>query len=116
MQNIDEGLNKVIKFIQEKNYKEAENSILNDYKGEKNYLYFYCLGFINEEKNNLDDAIVHYKKSIEKKVDFYEAHFNLGTTFLKTKRPIEAKEIFLDLLKNLPDNYLLLFNLGLSYY
>jgi len=116
VQNIDEGLNKVIKFIQEKNYKEAENYILNDYKGEKNYLYFYCLGFINEEKNNLDDAIVHYKKSIEKKVDFYEAHFNLGTTFLKTKRPIEAKEIFLDLLKNLPDNYLLLFNLGLSYY
>ena len=59
-----------------------------------------------------DDAIKHFEKSIELAPDFYPAHNNLGSAYLKRGDVARAKDEFSEVVRLNPNDAMAYFNLG----
>ncbi len=83
--------------------------IINDkLKNSSNYIYHYRFGRILLSYNFIDEAIGHFKTTIEYKPDFVKAHRKLAACYLKKKEFSEAKYILhqaLDSGYTFPDIY-----------
>ncbi|MEQ6123276.1 tetratricopeptide repeat protein [Pseudotenacibaculum sp. MALMAid0570] len=72
-----------------------EEAIKND---PNNPILYYNLGVVNYNENKYEDAKKYYKKAIELKPDYYDAHMNMAVAILE-----KEKEIVEEMNKNLSD-------------
>ena len=95
---------------------EAKNKVVQLLKKYPNDPVLYnLLGAILAEQNNLDEAIVNYKKSIQIKPDYASAYNNLGTTLQKLQKFDEALNYYQQAIKFVPSFAQAHNNLGALY-
>ena len=60
-----------------------EEAIKND---PNNPILYYNLGVVNYNENKYEDAKKYYKKAIELKPDYYDAHMNMAVAILEKRK------------------------------
>lgn len=108
------NFNKIIELLKSSQFFLAKERLIDE---EKNYSFdkeFYnLLGFVETQLNNTDDAEKNYLKSISIDNNFYDPKINLAILYYRTGKLIEAKDIFLDIIKKDPLNFQCNYNLGI---
>ncbi len=67
------------------------------------------------KSGNLDEAIIAYKKAVEKKADYDAAWANLGAAYYAQQNLEEAEEAYLKAIDLAPDDADVVYNLGAIY-
>lgn len=62
------------------------------------------IGLIYFDQNNIQEAIVHFKKSVEFNASLYDAQFLLGECYVKIKDTEKAKKAFQSVIKLSPQS------------
>ena len=99
----------VINLIKSKNYKNAEISLLNVVKDEKNDFYPHqLLGVVYSKLGDLNKAISHFEISLKINPKNPGVIFNLGMIYLEQDNLDKSKEFFktIELDKNFIEGYL----------
>jgi predicted O-linked N-acetylglucosamine transferase (SPINDLY family) len=114
--NYKEGKNFFLvgKLVEEMKFSKAKELMLE----EKNlylsdYFYFNLLGFLEEQLGHFEDAINNYLNSIELNCNFTESKFSLANIYYKLGRLDDAKEIFLQIIKDNKKDHKPYFNLSI---
>ena len=81
---------------------------------ERNYMAHNQLGEILSRTDRLEEAIEHYRMSIEIRPEFPNTHVNMGTARMWQGRPDEARLHFVQALRTDPELVLGHYNLGLA--
>ena len=110
--NID-LIKNITDLISRKDFLSAKNKLSSFSEEEKDCYYFNMLGYVNQELEDFDEAEKNYIKSLDLNKDFLEARFNQGCLLVKKKLFSKAEEIFLELIKKNPEDYLSCYNLGI---
>lgn len=64
------------------------------------------IGLVYFDQNNIQEAIVHFKKAVELNSSFYDAHFLLGECYLRIKDTENARKAFQTVIKLSPQSSL----------
>ena len=114
--NYKEGKNFFLvgKLVEEMKFSKAKELMLE----EKNlylsdYFYFNLLGFLEEQLGHFEEAINNYLNSIELNCNFTESKFSLANIYYKLGRLDDAKEIFLQIIKDNKKDHKPYFNLSI---
>ena len=83
-------------------------------KNDKAWAAFYNLGNALADRGQVDEAIVHYRKALEIKPDYADAHFNLGFALEGRGQVDEAIAHFQKALEINPENVKAHINLGIA--
>lgn len=89
--SFDQKITEVLRLINQKKYLDAEINIKNLINlDDKNYIFFNIFGIILSLQNKNKEAISQFEKAIELNSNFPDAHYNIGTIFLKNKSYLDA--------------------------
>ena len=73
------------------------------------------LGNILQDKNDIKNAAIMFKKSIDTDKKFYRGYYNLGNLYLEDENPTEAIKLHKAAIKYKPDFAYAHYNLGCAY-
>jgi protein O-GlcNAc transferase len=93
--NQDQNLKIIFNLINAKEYKyafEKLKDIQNNYQN--NFEFFHFEGIVYTQLNELDEAIISFKKSVKLKPDFFLGYYNIGQIYLGRKNYLKAKEYY----------------------
>jgi tetratricopeptide (TPR) repeat protein len=79
------------------------------------YLAYYLLGKGYQKIKKLPEAVANYKKSIELKGDYFNAHNSLGQVYQNQERYNQAFNTYKTAVSLKPDNYRAIYNMAISY-
>ncbi len=98
--NKDSKIKELITLLKLKKFNPAKEKTLELLKeNPNNHVIHNIFGAILTSEDKLEEAILHYKKSIEIKLDYAEAHNNLGTVHQKLNNLEDAFESYKKALK-----------------
>jgi len=83
-QEIDTAVDRALALVEQKNLKKAEKHLIKLLAQHPDYhMVQYGMGALYAFKGQIEDAITHFKKAVEKFPYFAEAYYNLGVAYKK---------------------------------
>jgi len=112
----NKNFNKLLDLFKSSQFILAKELILEDKNRYNSDPVFYnLLGSINEQLGDIQEAEKNYLKSIKFQKNYYEARFNLGVLYYKSKNLDKSKKVFLELIKENNKDFRYYFNLGIIF-